>query len=295
MSRWVYLIFITILVFIQAGSLPAQSEFRLDRLAEDTTFKNAMEWAWKGKFNPFIEASIGIAQFSQEKFAATMPEESLLEFKLGYSQYRAYEKMVWELDERFIFASHLADNIFSSMNLQGGTFFAKVTRFGFGNRLGYGYHFEPFTIILYNQNGLNWSELRTERPHSLVLTDQAILDRYEGTYRLSINAEGGIGLVLFKSFSLMASYEISVIYPRVIFWPWLGSHVLYQAGMGIVSTFTDDIIQSSPLAGPVFYFLLKNAISYAYYQGVKNKMNWPFNSETPLMIEAVKVGFSYTF
>jgi len=295
MIRWIYLIVFINSVFIQAGSLLAQPEFRPGSLAEDKTFENAMEWAWKGKFYPFIEASVGKSWLSHEKFTAPMPEESLLELKLGYSQFRAYEKMVWELDERFVFASHLADNIFSSINLQGGNFLAKVTRFGFGNRLGYGYHFEPFAIILYNQNALNWSKLRTERPDSLVLSDQAVLNRYEGTYRLSMNAEGGIRLVLLESLSLTASYEFSVIYPRVVFWPWLGSHVLYQAGMGIVSTFTDDIIQSSPLAGPVFYFLLKNALSYAYYQGVKNKMNWPFNSETPLMIEAVKVGFSCTF
>jgi hypothetical protein len=75
----------------------------------------------------------------------------------------------------------------------------------------------------------------------------------------------------------------------------LGSYALLQIGLGAVSNFTDDIIESSPLAGPVFYFLLRNGLSYAYYQGVSNRMNWPFSSETPMMIATYKFGISYTF
>jgi hypothetical protein len=295
MNRWIYLFVLMLLVLIQARPVIAQVELRQDGFVEDNEMENALKWAWKGKFYPYIETTMGKSQLSQEKFVAPMPEESLIELKLGYSQLRAYEKMVWELDERFIFGSYLADNMFSCADLQSGNFSAKITRFGFGNRLGYGYHLDPSVIILYNQNGLNWSELRTERPDSLVLSDHDILDRYEGTYRFGMNAEGGIQFEFLKSLSLTASYEFAVIYPRLVFWPWLGSHILYQMGLGIVSSFTDDIIQSSPAAGPIFYFLLKNGISYAYYQGVKDKMNWPFNSETPLMLETMKIGLSFTF
>ena len=90
---------------------------------------------------------MGKSQLSQEKFEGAMPEESLIEFKLGYSQLKEYEKTVWELDERFVYGSYMADNIFSSMNLDGGDFSAKLTRFGFGNRLGYGYRIKSFVLI----------------------------------------------------------------------------------------------------------------------------------------------------
>ncbi len=123
----------------------------------------------------------------------------------------------------------------------------------------------------------------------------SIIERYEGTYRFGMNTEGGIRLEFVKSLSLTGSYDISVIYPRHVFWPWLGSYAILNIAMGMVSSFTDDIIRSSPAAGPIFYFLLKNGIAFAYYQGVKDKMNWPFNSETPMMTETFKIGLSYTF
>ena len=100
-----------------------------------------------------------------------------------------------------------------------------------------------------------------------------------------MNAEGGARLVVSNAFSLTVSYETAVIYPRVVFWEWVGSHIIYQIGLGMISTFTDDIISSSPAAGPIFYFILKNGLSFA----------WPFNSETPMMLSTFKLNLSYTF
>jgi hypothetical protein len=75
----------------------------------------------------------------------------------------------------------------------------------------------------------------------------------------------------------------------------LGSYTIIQIGMGMISAFGDDIVQASPTFGPIFYFLLKNGLAYGFYQGVKEKMNWPFNSETPLTIETYRIGLSFTF
>ena len=286
------LIFLTVIALIFTRVLFAKDEEKPD---EEGNVEEVIDWAWPGIFYPFIEASMGISQLSQEKFEGQMPEESLVELKLGYSQLKEYEKNVWELDERFIYGSYMADDIFTSMNLDSGDFSAKLTRFGFGNRLGYGYRIKSFVLILYQQSGINWTEIRTDQYDSLSTNDISILERYEGTYRFGMNTEGGIRLEFLKSLSFTASYEVAVVYPRVVFWPWLGSNIILSAGLGIVSSFTDDIIRSSPVAGPIFYFLLRNGIAFAYYKGVSNKMNWPFNSETPMMIDTFKFGLSYTF
>lgn len=293
--RFKYLLLIMIILTLPAGISYAQFHTGMENMVENEELERVKDWIWKGKFYPFIEVTTGKSALSRQNFAGCLPEESLLELKLGYSQLRAYRKFVWELDERFVYGSYLADDFLTSMSLDSGDFAATISRFGFGNRLGYGYELGSLVLILYNLNGFNWSEIRTERSENLSETDNSILDRYERTYRFGINAEGGIRLQLAKSFSLSVSYETAVIYPRVIFWEWVGSHIIYQIGMGMISTFTDDIISSSPAAGPLFYFLLKNGLSYAYYQGVRNKMNWPFNSETPMMLSTIKFGLSLTF
>jgi hypothetical protein len=123
----------------------------------------------------------------------------------------------------------------------------------------------------------------------------SILERYEGTYRFGMNTEGGIRLSFSKLLALTASYEVAVVYPRHVFWPWLGSYAILNIATGLVSGFSDDIMRSSPAAGPIVYFLLKNGIAFAYYQGVKDKMNWPFTSETPMMLNTFKLGLSFTF
>jgi hypothetical protein len=42
-------------------------------------------------------------------------------------------------------------------------------------------------------------------------------------------------------------------------------------------------------------FVLKTGFSYGFYELRKTKMNWPFNSVSPLMYESWKVGMSFEF
>jgi len=293
--RLKYVMLIIIILSIPAGISYAQFQAGTQNMVENDELERVKDWIWKGKFYPFIEVSVGKSALSRENFEGRLPEESVIELKLGYSQLRAYKDFIWELDERFVCGSYLADDLFTAMSLDSGDFATTLPRFGFGNRLGYGYEMGSFVLILYNLNGFNWSQIRTERSEQLSETDNSILDRYERTFRFGMNAEGGVRLVVSKAFSLTVSYETAAIYPRVVFWEWVGSHIVYQIGLGMISSFTDDIISSSPAAGPIFSFILKNGLSYAYYQGVKNKMNWPFNSETPMMLSTFKFNLSYTF
>jgi len=125
--------------------------------------------------------------------------------------------------------------------------------------------------------------------------DRKILDRYAGAFRFGHSGEAGVKLQIAKTFGIVVGYEFAVVYPRHIFWPWLGSHIIQSTALGMISTFSEDIVNSSPIFGPVMYFLLKNGVMYAFYQGYKEKMNWPFDSETPLTIETFKIGASLTF
>jgi hypothetical protein len=287
-------IFLIITVFCISLSLHAQNQ-NAGKDTTDTQVDEVIDWAWKGKFYPYIEVTAGLTQLNQEKFEGTLPEESLAEIKLGYSQIQQYEKIIWELDQRFVLGSYMDEDIAGFTNPELGDFKGDISRFGFGNRLGYGYHLGPIELLPYFQSGLVWTRIRTDTLNDLSQHDKDILARYENVYRFGMHTEGGIQVQLLQSIALIGSYELAVIYPRHIFWPWLGSYIIIQSGFGMVSTFADDIMKSSPLFGPIIYFALKNGLAYAFYQGVKEKMNWPFNSETPMTMENIKIGVSVTF
>ena len=198
------------------------------------------------------------------------------------------------MDERFVFGNYLSSDA-DFLEDKSGNVKSEAYRFGVGNRLGFGYKLGPVALIPYNQNQFIWTKLTTTRPDELNLNDMEILDRYEGTYRFGVSTEGGAKLQMFEFLSVVGSYELSVVYPRHIFWPWLGSYIILQTGLGMVSAFSEDIVKSSPVFGPIMYFLLKNGIAYAFYTGLQDRMNWPFNSETPLTFETFKVGSSIKF
>jgi len=98
-----------------------------------------------------------------------------------------------------------------------------------------------------------------------------------------------------KSFALDGGYEISSVFPRHLFWKHLGSFVIEQVGVGLLEQFIDEVMYSSPAAGPVVNFLLKNGFLFAFSQLKKEKMNWPFDSTSPLTHENFKFGVQFTF
>jgi hypothetical protein len=292
------LIWNLILAFCLWTGLLAQSKESSndETIASNSQVEEVIDWAWQGKYSPYVEITTGLSRLKHEKFQSTMPEEGFGEVKLGYSQSQQYERIVWELDQRFVFGTYMDENTVSFTSPVAGDFKAKITRFGLGNRLGYGYQLGSFELLPFFQSGLVWTKIKSDTLNSdLSKNDLDILSRYQDTFRFGIQTEGGVKIQIMKSIGIIGSYELAVIYPRHIFWPWLGSYIIIQSGMGMISAFAYDIIHSSPLFGPVFYFLLKNGLAYAFYQGVKEKMNWPFSSETPMTIENIKVGISLTF
>jgi hypothetical protein len=289
------MIILLITVFCFSISLLAQNQKANDD-SPDNPAEEVIEWAWHGKFYPYIEVSSGLTKFQHEKFEGQLPQEGLAEIKLGYTQIQEYEEFVWELDERFVFGTYMDEDVSTFTSPEVGDFKASASRFGFGNRLGYGYQLGPIEILPFFQSGLVWTKIKSDTSNSnLSKNDIDILNRYQGVFRFGMHTEGGVKVQLMKSIGIIGSYELAVVYPRHIFWPWLGSYIIIQSGMGMISAFADDIIRSSPVFGPIFYFVLKNGLAYAFYQGVKEKMNWPFTSETPMTMENIKVGISFTF
>ena len=92
-----------------------------------------------------------------------------------------------------------------------------------------------------------------------------------------------------------AGYERSIVFERHLFWKWAGSALIEAAAQGLLDEFINKIFKSSPAAGPVVNFLLKNALAYGIYELRQDEMNWPFPSSPPLAYDQFKVGMTFVF
>jgi hypothetical protein len=216
------------------------------------------------------------------------------EVKIGYSDISTYKNYVLGIDERYLFGSYYKDE-FNIVDDEVTGVKTEATRFGFGNRLGFGYDIGPINLLPYSNIQYVWTEFNPVDSTGIPEEDAQILNRYADAFRFGHSGEAGINVQLFNSLSVGAGYEFAVIYPRHIFWPWLGSHIIQSSALGMISVFSEDIVNSSSLLGPLMYFVLRNGVAYAMYQGYKDKMNWPFESETPVTVETFKLNASITF
>jgi len=202
---------------------------------------------------------------------------------------------------RFSFISKLATKFQSEK--KAAFLSSELLRFGFGKRNGYGYDFENVRILPYTQNGIVWSKLQMKDFPTAIFPgitndnakdDTEILKRYDGSFRFGTLAEGGIQLEV-GSVSLNVGYEATVVFPRHMVWKHLGSYAIEMIGLNALDRFIDEVLDSSPAAGPIVNFLLKSGFTYAFYTLKKEKMNWPFKTETPLTYEMMKFGVTFTF
>ncbi len=267
------------------------------------------EWIWHwdddfdfgfSKSRPAISLNFGFAQIDRKNLNKDFVNPNLLELKLGYIR----DKTAWGKDDlvkdgyKNLFLSNESNKL-SGKESAGSEIESDMWRFGFERTTGYGYKLgETSAIILYNGYTLNWSRIDFNYPDILtLLPDPEIetLNLYDESFRFGTSGVGGIRIKMIDNLMLDASYERSIVFQRHLFWKWAGSAIIESAAQGILDKFIDEIFESSPYAGPVVSFVLKNAMSYGIYELRKEKMNWPFNSEAPLTYDQFKFGLTFVF
>ena len=261
----------------------------------DPKWDDMAEWPFKD-FRPFIEGSYGLGIPLQKLFTGEFENYGAVEAKLGYSDIGVFNEYVLDMDERYVFGSYSnkEQNLIDS-DADPEKVKTEMLHFGLGNRLGYGYKLGFISLLPYQQSQIAWSKMTSERPDGLSQDDLDILDRYEGIYHFGISTEGGVKVELFESIAVTCGYEAAVIYPRFIFFPWLGGILTETIIIGGVSVFAEDLVSHSNFLGPLFYAVLRNAAAYGVYMGLQDQMYWPVKSETPLTHETFKLGLSFTF
>ncbi len=295
MRRFKLIALLGLLLFINQ-MLFAQS-YRSDDPQDVVEFLG-LGWSWGVERNskPFLEAGVGVGQLGHYEFGGTFYLNGLAEAKFGYSASDSFTTGVIRLKENYFVGSWLQKDLNYFIEEEEPDYTEmEMKRIGFGVRRGYGYNLGALKILPYVQNSFMWSRMESIRPDGLSEEDIALLDRYEDDYRFNFVNETGLKIRLFGSLEAMASYEYAIVYPRVIFWEWLGSYTIMYMSMGIISSFASDIVDNSPILGTLVYFVLTNGVNYGFYTAFKDNMNWPFQSEAAMYNQAAKISFSLVF
>jgi hypothetical protein len=249
---------------------------------------------WSGPRKPMMDLSYGLSSPRHKLFQGDLDKAGGVELKLGFFKAHPETAYVAFLSDRYTFFNYSSSDLFGRA-LTPAKVKSEIIRFGLGNRRGYAYDFTSSYLYPYTQTSMQWTKLNTGRPAGLSVSDAAILDRYEGSFRFGVTAETGIAFGIGQVVSVHAGYEVMGVYPRFVFWPWLGSYGIASIGMGAVSHFGKEIVEASPDVGPILYTLLRGGIAYGYYMLARDDQYWPFKSETPLTSDGFKLGVTLTF
>ena len=248
----------------------------------------------EGNFDPVIEGSYGYGIFDHKLFSAELPTAGVVGLKFAFREVAPFKSWGKKLDERFLVGSYAKSSIppgkGGSEGLEG-----EWWRIGTGQRVGYGWEIGNQSIIPYHQYSFNLVEPAFLNTSQLSPEDSALVARVVGSGRLGMSTEGGAMVELFSSLSASAGYEASVIYSRVVFPEWFGSYFLAASSVYVISTFAEEIVSTSPLLGPILYFVLRNGVAYGFFYAFRGEMNWPFPSETPFLTHTFKLDVSIRF
>jgi hypothetical protein len=234
-------------------------------------------------------------RLAHRQFVGTFDDIGSLQLTLGYGELRPYRTELLALDERALFVAY-GDRALGNKAGDSTHVIPTVWQAGLAFKGGYGYPVGADLAILPAFGAsFDFTRITTQRPNGLAGADSTILDRYEGSFRFGHSAEAELRFELSRSVSLSGLYQLSIIYPRVVFWQWVGSFGIAAVGMGILSQMSVEITRSSPVLGPVLGWLLKSAFAYGVYALWRDNMHWPFKSETPLTQQSAAIAVSIVF
>lgn len=303
---------IKLLFVITISFLSTNSFSQLD--STDSAEDWEWHWAWQdwddiedweldfGFHNtrPAISLNYGLAKMNRKDLQTEFVDPNLLELKLGYIK----NIKAWRTDYiikhtyKYLFLSNESNQL-AGTNLKGAEVESNMWRFGFGSSSGYGYKLgENSAIIPYNSYSLNWSNIDFKYPNILTFAPDAevdILNLYDESFRFGTSSEGGLRIKVIDNLILDAGYERSIVFQRHLFWKWAGSAIIEGIGQSLLDGFISEVFESSPAAGPIVNFLLKNGLAYGMYELRQKKMNWPFSSEAPIAFDQFKFGVTVVF
>lgn len=273
---------------------------------DSTDTENTWEWEWEemdfgfDESHPAISLTYGLSDMMRKDFSGSFIDPYKIDLKLGHIK----KKPAWDTDNifkhkfKYLYLSYFNGEIADGENLLPMEFQSAAWQFGFGSSSGYGYELSRnFSIIPYNASSLDWTRIDVQQKFIEIIPekDQEIIAQYDESFRFGSSMEAGIRFQINTNYILEAGYERSIVFQRHLFWKWAGSAIIEGISQGLLDNFIDEVFESSPVAGPIMYFLLKNSLSYGLYELRQEKMNWPFNSESPITYDSFNFGVTIMF
>jgi hypothetical protein len=259
-------------------------------------WEDVEEWVdfWKKK--PSISLHYGFSNISRKDVITPFANNNLIELKLGYTTRKntRYAEYLNKHKYRYIFITN------NSTKLAGGSETTRdietsTWRFGFGRASGYGYKVgESASVVPYFAYSMDWTRIDFG-DDSLNANDERVKELYDGTFRFGSSNEAGIRFQATRLLTVEAGFERSIVFERHLFWKWAGSGIIELVAHGLLDAFLNEILESSPAAGPVVFFILKSALGYGLYELKQDKMNWPFTSAPPIAFDNIKFGMTFVF
>lgn len=289
------LMLLSFLSFLSPSFIIAQDSTEAEE-GWDWHWDDVEEWVDTWKKKPSISLHYGFSNISRKDVIAPFANNNLIELKLGYTTRRnsSYAEYLNKHRYRYIFVSN------NSTKLAGGSEITsdietKNWRFGFGRASGYGYKLgESSSVVPYFAHSTDWTRIDFG-DDSLNSNDERVKKLYDGTFRFGSSNETGIRFQATSLLTVEAGFERSIVFERHLFWKWAGSGILELIAHGLLDAFINEILDSSPAAGPVVFFLLKSALGWGIYELRQDKMNWPFTSEPGLAFDNIKFGITFVF
>lgn len=299
-----FLLTLTLSICLAVNALPQSSP---DTVGTEDDWNDWEDWDkevmhdWEMDMNmfefsgaPTLSLNYGLYKMSHKDLNGNFAEPRAFQLKIGHTDINE----VWQsenlLTSRFNYISvsnittDLADIAADDPDYETNSWKIEV-----GKSTGYGYKLGPTALFLTSGNTIDWTRLKmTETPGDSL--DKELTGLFNNTFRFGTSFEAGLRFQIIPQVSLEADYERSVVFPRHLFWKWLGSAAIENAGQFLIDRFIDEIVDSSPYFAPIISFLLKNGLNYGIYELRKDKMNWPFKSVAPLMYEQYKFGITFT-
>lgn len=292
------LLILSLLCLLAGTNLYSQTESDTTKVWDENDWN--WEWedfrldGWRLKGSPSISILYGFSNQTLDGLNGSLKDPNLVGVKLGYISERAtrFTENISRYRYSNLHLSNFSTGFSGSSNSTG--YESSMWRFGFGRESGYGYKVGSVSIIPYYAYSLDWSRLNLKNTPVDSL-DKARLALFNESFRFGTSSYGGIKIKIIENLSVDAAYERSAVFQRHLFWKWAGSAIIESAAQGLLDSFISKIMRSSPYAGPIANFILKNALSYGVYELRKEKMNWPFSSEAPLMYDQFKFGVTFIF
>lgn len=300
MKKVMFLSILVAFLFLTLSSFAFQEEAKKDS-SDSGFFSEWSEWYGirtlsKSEKSPSLDFHWGFLQpsFKFQNYQDRFSKIGDLSLKIGYSRLTTKEFIIKYAQEGVLFQG-FSSGYNPSFEKKSNEIELSGWRAGLENASGYGYEFsDNFKLLLFNSNALIWSRL--EFKDGQFMNDPLhIYNTYNESIRFGDKFEGGIKIQLFKPLGISASYERSIIFPRHMFWYWLGSEAIEAVGQGLVDGFVRAVIKSNSVAAPIVAFALKNGLSYVLYELRSEKMNWPFDTVVPLHFQSFKLGLSFMF